>query len=177
MGVSQTTAPGKTFDWAPRPSAMPLVTAGQQPVFADDRTAFDALSQTNLDLRQIVFLPPEARGSISATQQTAARVLDAKFANQSISIQTEAPAASLVVISQSLLSGLESLCGWPASKNLARQLCLPGGRGAGGTAPSPTGLRRQDSCWRGRSFPAWGCWPAPGSGGVAPERLRCSADL
>ena len=41
--------------------AMPLVTAGQQPVFADDRTAFDALSRTNLNLRQIVFLPLAAR--------------------------------------------------------------------------------------------------------------------
>ena len=100
LGVSQTTAPGKTFEWAPRPSAMPLVTAGQRPVFADDRTAFQAFYQTNLDFRQIVFLPLEARGSISATQQTTARVLDATFANQSISIQTEAPAASLVVISQ-----------------------------------------------------------------------------
>ena len=46
------------------------------------------------------FLPLAARRSISATQQTAARVLDTRFANQSISIQTEAPAASLVVISQ-----------------------------------------------------------------------------
>jgi len=101
LGVSQTTAPGKTSDWAPRPSAMPLVTTGQQPVFADDRTTFDALSQTNLDLRQIVFLPLGARESISATRQTAARVLDATFANQSIYIQTEASAPSLVVISQS----------------------------------------------------------------------------
>ena len=100
LGVSQTTIGGNTLEWAPRPSAMPLVTAGQQPVFADDRTTFDALSQTNLDLRQLVFLPPEARGIISATQQTFARVLDTKFANESISIQTEAPAASLVVISQ-----------------------------------------------------------------------------
>jgi uncharacterized membrane protein YfhO len=79
---------------------MPLVTAGQQPVFADDRTAFDALSQTNLDLRQLVFLPLEARGRLTATQHTSARVLDAKFANESISIQTEAPAASLLVLSQ-----------------------------------------------------------------------------
>ena len=101
MGVSQITAPGKAFEWAPRPSAMPLVTAGQRPVFADDRTAFQAFFQTNLDFRRIVFLPPEARGGITATQQTSARVLDARFANQSISIQTEAPAASLVVISQS----------------------------------------------------------------------------
>ena len=100
LGVSQTTVEGTMLDWAPRPFAMPLVTAGQQPVFADDRAAFDALSQTNLDLRQIVFLPTEARGSISATQQSAARILDTKFANQSISIQTEAPAVSMVVISQ-----------------------------------------------------------------------------
>jgi hypothetical protein len=100
LGVSQTTLGGNTLEWAPRPSAMPLVTAGQQAVFADDRAAFDALSQTNLDLRQLVLLPLEARGSISATQQTTARVLDAKFANQSISIQAEAPAASLVVIAQ-----------------------------------------------------------------------------
>jgi hypothetical protein len=101
LGVSQSSALGKTSEWPRRASAMPLVTAGQQPVFADDRTAFDTLSQTNPDLRQIVFLPLGARGSISATQQTTARVLDATFANQSISIQTEAPAPSLVVISQS----------------------------------------------------------------------------
>ncbi|MGO8925447.1 MAG: YfhO family protein [Limisphaerales bacterium] len=101
LGVSQTTLGGNTLEWVPRPSAMPFVTAGQQPVFADDRTTFDALSQTNLDLRQLVFLPLEARGNVDATQQTSARVLDARFANQSISIHAEAPAASLVVISQS----------------------------------------------------------------------------
>jgi hypothetical protein len=100
LGVAQATAAGSTLDWTPRPSAMPLVTAGQQPIFADDRTVFDALSQTNLDLRSRVFLPLEARGSILATQQTAARVLDARFADQEISLQTEAPAASLVVVSQ-----------------------------------------------------------------------------
>jgi len=100
MGVSQTTIPGKTLDWVPRLTAMPLVTAGQQPVFADDRTALDALSQTNTDLRHIVFLPLAARGSITATQQISARVLESRFANQSISLQTDTPAASLLVISQ-----------------------------------------------------------------------------
>jgi hypothetical protein len=100
LGVAQTTVPGKTLDWAPRPSAMPLITIGQKPVFADDRTAFDALSQTNLDLRHMVFLPLDARASISATQQTSAQVLDPRFAHRSVSFQTEAPAASLVVISQ-----------------------------------------------------------------------------
>ena len=100
LGVAQATIPGNTLEWAARPSAMPLVTAGQQPAFADDRTALEAFSHTNTDLRQVVFLPLEARGSVSATQQTSARVLQARFANQSISIQTEAPAVSLLVISQ-----------------------------------------------------------------------------
>ena len=100
LGVAQETTASRTLDWAPRPSAMPLVTAGQQPVFADDRSAFEALAQTNLDLRHTVLLPLEARGCITATQQTAARVLETQFANQCISIQTEAPAVSMVVISQ-----------------------------------------------------------------------------
>jgi hypothetical protein len=101
MGVSQTTLAGNRLEWAPRASAMPLVTAGQQPAFADDRTAFDALSQTNLDLRQRVFLPLEARACITVTQQMGAQHLEASFANQLISIHTEGPTARLVVISQS----------------------------------------------------------------------------
>jgi hypothetical protein len=101
MGVSQTNSGDNVFEWSPRPSAMPLVTAGQQPVFADDRAAFQAFFQTNLDFRQIVILPPEAREKITATRQAAARVLNATFADQVVSLQTEARAPSLVVISQS----------------------------------------------------------------------------
>jgi len=100
MGVSQATAPGKEFDWMARPTAMPLVTAGQQPIFGDDKAVFEALSQTNLDLGQAVFLPLEARGAISALEQRGARVLNADFAQQKISFQTDAPGACLTVISQ-----------------------------------------------------------------------------
>ena len=100
MGVAQMTVPGSLYDWAPRPGAMPFVTAGQKPVFADDQTVIDAFSQTNTDLRRIVFLSADARGGISVTQRTAAHVLMTTFANQRIVIQTEAPAPSLVVIPQ-----------------------------------------------------------------------------
>jgi hypothetical protein len=101
LAVSQTTLRGNTLEWASRPSAMPLVTAGQQPVFADDRTAFDALSQTNLDLRLSVFSPLGARGCVTVTQQMWAQQLEARFANRLISIRTQSPTARLVVISQS----------------------------------------------------------------------------
>jgi len=101
MGVSQMNSTDKPFEWSARPSAMPLVTAGQQPVFADDRAAFQAFFQTNLDFRQIVILPREAQGKITATRQAAARVLNATFADHVVSMQTEASAASLVVVAQS----------------------------------------------------------------------------
>jgi Bacterial membrane protein YfhO len=100
LGVSQTTVPGSTVEWAHRPTAMPLVTAGQQPFFADDRAAFDALLQTNLDLGQVVYLPLEAREAITAQRQPAARARLTGFANQKVFLETEAPAASLVVVSQ-----------------------------------------------------------------------------
>ena len=130
LGVSQVTAPGKTFEWVPRPSAMPLVTAGQQPVFADDRDVFDACSQTNLDLRQVVYLPLEARGAIFAERQPAVRARLAAFTNHKIALVTEAPATCMVVISQTHYPSMEGLRGWPACKNLARELRLPGRRGA-----------------------------------------------
>ena len=37
MAVSQTIAPGKVFDWVPRPSYIPWFTAGQAPFFASER--------------------------------------------------------------------------------------------------------------------------------------------
>jgi hypothetical protein len=100
MAVSQTTAPGTTFEWVRRPTAMPFVSAGQQPLFADDETAFAAFSETNTDFRQVVYLPVEARGAISATRQPAARASLGEVANQKVIIRTEATASSLVVLSQ-----------------------------------------------------------------------------
>jgi hypothetical protein len=101
LGVSQITTVGSNLDFVRRTTVMPMVTAGQQPVFADDRGAFDACSQTNHDFWQTVLLPLEAQGVVTARPQPTARIVEAKVANQRLSIQTETPAPSLVVISQS----------------------------------------------------------------------------
>jgi len=100
MGVTQATAPGSTTNWVPRPTAMPLITTGQQPLFADDSTALEDLSHTDLDPRHTVLLPIEARGAISACAQPTARVFDATFSNHRISFGAVAPAPSIVVVSQ-----------------------------------------------------------------------------
>jgi hypothetical protein len=100
MGVTQTTARNSLHDWTRRPNAMPLVTAGQRAACVNDATAVNALCQTNLELRGVVLLPPEAQGLISATQRVAAQVLSSRFDQQRISIQTDAPATTMVVVAQ-----------------------------------------------------------------------------
>lgn len=100
MAVSQTTAPGTLTGWSARPTALPVVTAGQQPVFANDPDSFNALLQTNADLRQTVFLPLDARGAVSATRQHAAHVRPTQFTFQKVTIQTDAPGPTMVVIAQ-----------------------------------------------------------------------------
>jgi hypothetical protein len=100
MAVSKITAPGRMFDWITRPTALPLVTAGQGPIFTDECKALEGLTQTNIDLRRVVFLPAEARAEILADRQESAQVLASEFSSRKVSIQTEAPARSLIVISQ-----------------------------------------------------------------------------
>jgi hypothetical protein len=100
-GVALTTAPESLGGCLPRSRAMPLATIGQQPVFTDDQSAFQALTETGTDLRRVVILPPTAHNSITATRQLNATVSKVNFANQSLALQTDAPETSMVVIAQS----------------------------------------------------------------------------
>lgn len=100
LSVSRTTGPEAECQWMPRPHPLPPVTAGQQPVFADAASILRALTNAATDLSSIIYLPPEARRTITAGPQATARVLNPRFEHQEISMQTEAPGPSLVVISQ-----------------------------------------------------------------------------
>ena len=100
LGVSQITAPDEFFHWQPRQTSLPLVTAGQKPVFLDDPGALRALTQPDFDGGKMVFLPPEAKSLVTATNQTAARVLNSKFETQSVDAEVEAAEPSLVVVAQ-----------------------------------------------------------------------------
>jgi len=100
LGVSQTIAPGKVYAWMPRASYLPIVTAGQAPIFADDQTSFAAIGQTNVDFRTVVYLPPEARSRVIAKREPSARIIDREFDNSRETLQVESPAAAMVYISQ-----------------------------------------------------------------------------
>jgi hypothetical protein len=100
MGVSQTTAPDEFFHWQARTGFLPLVTAGQKPVFLDDAKTLPALAQNDFDGGKMVFLPPAAAQFVTVTNPTAARVLGSKFATQSVTAEVEAAEPSLVVVAQ-----------------------------------------------------------------------------
>ena len=101
LGVSQITAPDEIYDWQSRKTFLPLVTAGQWPLFATDAETLHDLGAINFDGSKLVLLPPDARQFVTVTNQTDARVLNSKFEIQRVEIQVEAAAPSLVVVSQS----------------------------------------------------------------------------
>lgn len=100
MGVSQITAPDEFFHWQTRKTFLPLVTAGQKPVFLDNANTLRALGQNSFDGSKIVFLPPEAKLFVTTTNPTTARVLNSKFETRSVDAEVEAAGPSLVVVAQ-----------------------------------------------------------------------------
>ena len=100
LGVSQITARTNFSTGNRARTFLPLVTAGQKPVFLDDANTLRALTQPDFDGSKMVFLPPEAKAFVTVTNQTAARVLKSHFGTQSVDIEVEAGAPSLVVVAQ-----------------------------------------------------------------------------
>jgi Bacterial membrane protein YfhO len=100
MGVSQITAPDEMYDWQARQTFLPLVTAGQKPIFLDDESTLRGLTAGDFDGGNVVFLPPEAKPFVTVTNQTGARIVSSRFGTQSVEIEVDAPAPSLVVVAQ-----------------------------------------------------------------------------
>jgi hypothetical protein len=101
LGARYITAPGELLKWSLRTNPMPLITAGQQPVFtrnADDTLA--RLRDPDFNPRQEVFLSEDARPLVAITNRTDARVLNMEFREQAVNALVEARQPSLVVIAQ-----------------------------------------------------------------------------
>jgi hypothetical protein len=100
MGVSQISAPDQIYHWQSRSNFLPLISAGQKPIFLDDTDTMRALTQPDFDGSKIVLLPPETRSLVTVTNETSARVANPHFENQSVDADIHAAEPSLVVVSQ-----------------------------------------------------------------------------
>jgi hypothetical protein len=101
LGVAQTLKfQTNGFGWVPRTTFMPLLTGGQKPRFADDLTALHGLTNADFQPRREVYLPPEAKPFITATDAVAVTLSSVRQTDQQIEADVVTPAPTLLVAAQ-----------------------------------------------------------------------------
>ncbi|MBI5773298.1 MAG: YfhO family protein [Verrucomicrobia bacterium] len=100
LGVTHATSPGGLMDWQPRPSALPIITVGQKPVFATAAESLRALESDALAPTENVFLPMEARPFVKAAKRMTARIHSRTFSNARVEAEVEAAEPTLLVVAQ-----------------------------------------------------------------------------
>jgi hypothetical protein len=99
MGASQITAEGAFLEWKPRATFLPLITAGQKPIFADDAATLLALLDPRFNPRNMIYLPLDA-GELAAADGNSAVVNHPEFSNHQIQFWVESPSPTIVSIAQ-----------------------------------------------------------------------------
>lgn len=100
LGVSHVTNPTNILEWTPRNSFLPMITAGQKPIFAPDTEVLPALFSRKFKPLQVVYLPMEAQGRIQANGNTKVKILSSNFSPQRVGIEIESSAPAMVVVAQ-----------------------------------------------------------------------------
>ncbi len=103
LGVTRISSSETLFTWTHRTKALPLVTAGQEPIFTTATNTLRELANTGFDPAGNVFLPKELLAVSRATNASAitrATVLSTRWDRESINIEVEANAPVWVVIAQ-----------------------------------------------------------------------------
>jgi hypothetical protein len=100
LGVTHINAPEQVTEWVTRSTALPLITAGQKPVFVPGTNALRLLTATNFDPRAVVYLPSASQSQVSVATATEAKIKDVNFASHRVSFHIEAPQACIATIAQ-----------------------------------------------------------------------------
>jgi len=100
MGVSHVTNPTNSVDWLPRGSALPIVSAGQSPLFVPPEKTLETVLSDGFDPTHMVCLSDVYRGQIAVTNGGKARILGTRFSAQRVEAEVEAEAPSMVVVAQ-----------------------------------------------------------------------------
>ena len=141
LGISKVNNPTNEVDWVARDFFLPMITAGQKPVFAADINTFAALDDARFEPLRTVYLPLEAQGQIQATNAANARILSSNFGAQSCGDDGGGGADVFPCVA--------GICGRDGYPFMAGELCLPGPGSAGRQASSKFGVRRPEiPLWR-----------------------------
>ena len=100
LAVSHVTKPGTVVEWTPRPSAMPFVSAGQEPVWADATNALQGVADPGFNPRTKVFLPAGLTLQPPPVAAPGARAELSHFTSEHLTITVECEQPAVVVIAQ-----------------------------------------------------------------------------
>lgn len=100
LSITHMSSPTNPLEFTARLSFLPLITIGQQPLFADKETTLAALASPAFDPAKTVYLPPEAEVFVRATNAVATIHHQRKTAHR-IDIEASASQAALLVVAQS----------------------------------------------------------------------------
>lgn len=100
MGVEMISAPDVLFAWQKRPHFLPLVTAGQLPVFARPEETLEKITSSNFLPRKEVFLPTAARPAHGIDWSSSASIKQLQIGREKIEFETEADKPAWGVIAQ-----------------------------------------------------------------------------
>lgn len=134
-GVRWISSDEEMFEWRERRTVLPLVTAGQRPVFADRPATLRALASSTFDPAREVLLPLAAASSLAATNGAAARVLTNRWGNASLDVEAEATSPTLLAVAQTAAPGWSATVNgrparlWPAN-HAFQAVEIPAGRSA-----------------------------------------------
>ncbi len=100
LGISQTTNPTNPVSWVPCPTPLPMITAGQQPVFLDKEDTLKAILSPEFAPLHEVYLPAEFAGSVSAKADDQATITSPQVSGEHVSFQVDTREATMVVVAQ-----------------------------------------------------------------------------
>lgn len=100
LAISHTSDPADPLGWVRRQGALPLLTAGQRPVFAEEAALLPRVLGEDFDPRREVYLPLAARSEVQAAGGVAAQVVMQEFTAHRVRAQVRAGGAVLVTVAQ-----------------------------------------------------------------------------
>ncbi len=100
LGISHVTNPTNVVDWVVREGWLPLLTAGQAPVFAAEADTLNAVLSESFEPQRIVYLPLTAQNQIQVQARTNAKILSPQYSPQRLTMVVEADAPAMVVVAQ-----------------------------------------------------------------------------
>lgn len=100
LAISHTSDPADPLGWVRREGALPLLTAGRRPVFADEAMILQRVLGEDFDPRREVYLPSAAQAAAQATREAPAQVSVQEFRAHRVRARVRADAAVWVTVAQ-----------------------------------------------------------------------------